>query len=210
MARRKQTRGRCLYCRREMTRSGMARHLGSCVQRQDAVHQADRSRRRRQELFHLQVQDAYGEGYWLHLETQGSATLEDLDHYLRVIWLECCGHPSSFAMQGKRYTPPWPDPGGLEDDLSMDVRVDRILRTGLELSHEYDFGSTTELAVKVVGRRTGRPTAGHPIALMARNRFEPPPCHVCGKPAERICLDCHYDVASVSQGYVCEKDAAAH
>ena len=66
----------------------------------------------------------YGEGYWLHLETQGSATLEDLDHYLRVIWLECCGHLSSFAMQGKRYTPPWPDPGGLEDDLSMDVRVD--------------------------------------------------------------------------------------
>ena len=67
-----------------------------------------------------------------------------------------------------------------------------------------------ELAVKVVGRRTGRPTAGHSIALMVRNRFEPPPCHVCGKPAERICLDCHYDVASVSQGYVCETDVAAH
>ena len=33
----------------------------------------------------LQVLDAYGGDFWLHLEMKGNATLEDLDDYLRAI-----------------------------------------------------------------------------------------------------------------------------
>jgi len=50
-------------------------------------------------LYHLQVQDDWGGDFWLHLEMPGKATLEDLDYYLRAIWLECCGHLSQFSLK---------------------------------------------------------------------------------------------------------------
>ncbi len=34
------------------------------------------------------------------------ATLADLDDFLRGIWLECCGHLSSFDIEGVTYTVP--------------------------------------------------------------------------------------------------------
>jgi len=33
---------------------------------------------------------------------RGSATPDDLDAYLRAIWLECCGQPSQFSFGGWR------------------------------------------------------------------------------------------------------------
>ena len=79
-------------------------HLGACAQRQEAIAAADEQAGRNQTLYHLQVQDAWGGAYWLHLEMRGSATLEDLDFYLREIWLECCGHLSAFEIGPVRYT----------------------------------------------------------------------------------------------------------
>ena len=43
----------------------------------------------------------------------GSATLEELDHYLRTIWLECCGHLSQFTIGGMLYDRPGADSGYL-------------------------------------------------------------------------------------------------
>ena len=103
MARSRQTKGVCNYCKHELTRSGMARHLRDCTQRLNKIRQAN-ERGRREKQYHLQVRDAYGLGYWLQLEMRGSATLEDLDWYLRVIWLECCGHLSDFTIRSQRYT----------------------------------------------------------------------------------------------------------
>ncbi len=212
MTRRRQTKGPCMYCHEEMTRNGMVRHLGSCAQRQrlDTINQAGK-RHHREKQYHLQVQDAHGLGHWLQLEIRGSARLTDLDDYLRGIWLECCGHLSLFTIRGKRYTQILPDPFDMvEDEQSMDVRVDRILNTGLEIAYEYDFGSTTELALKVVGQRIGWRTTRNAVALMARNKFEPPPCGMCDKPAQWMCLDCYYSNDDVERGFVCGDDTAAH
>ncbi len=188
----------------------MVRHLQSCAQRQNKIRQAN-ERGRREKQYHLQVQDAYDLGYWLQLEVRGRATLTDLDDYLRWIWLECCGHMSDFTIRGRRYTQITPklfDYG--EDKKSMDVKLERVLKAGLEIDYEYDFGSTTELTLKVVGQRTGGPTTGNAVALMARNNFEPPPCNVCSKPAQWICHDCYDSDDEVEQGFVCGDDAAAH
>jgi hypothetical protein len=76
MARRKQTRGECVFCGREMTRGGLAKHLRSCPKRLEAQAAAKRPERT---LYHLQVQDAWSGDYWLHLEMRGSTTLVDLD-----------------------------------------------------------------------------------------------------------------------------------
>ncbi|MDD9982571.1 MAG: hypothetical protein OXU81_14645 [Gammaproteobacteria bacterium] len=215
MAGRVRTSGDCGYCGRELTVGGLTRHLRSCAARREAIEQADRGGRSVQDVYHLRAQGKYRPEYWLHLEMCGSATLEDLDHYLRRIWLECCGHLSQFNIGGMLYDCPGAEFPGVdpffdEDHGSMAVGVDRLFAVGLAFSHEYDFGSTTHLTIKVLDQRRGRPTTGHPIALMARNIHRPPPCQACGEPARFLCLGCHYEGSDDLSGYVCEDDAAAH
>lgn len=193
-----------------MTGSGLTRHLRNCAERRKVIEQADKGDRAVADLYHLQVRGRYRPEYWLHLEMCGSEALEVLDHYLRRIWLECCGHLSQFTIGGMSYGSPDTDPFYYEDQGSMEVRVDRLFDVGLAFSHEYDFGSATELAIKVLDQRRGRPTTEHPIALMARNLHQPPPCQDCGEPARFLCVDCHYEGNDDLAGYVCENDAAAH
>ncbi len=83
MARRKQSRGKCNFCGREMTKGGLTRHLASCSERQAAIKAAEAQGGKAQSLYHLQVQDAWSSDFWLHLEMKGNATLTDLDRYLR-------------------------------------------------------------------------------------------------------------------------------
>ena len=210
MSGRVRTSGDCGYCGKEMTARGLTQHLRSCAARRKVIEQADRGGRSVRDIYHLQVQGRYRREYWLHLEVCGDATLEDLDYYLRTIWLECCWHLSHFTIGGMFYERPDVDSGYLEPWGTMEVSVDRLFDVGLGFSYEYDFGSTTKLAIKVLGRRQGQPTTDHPIALMARNIHQPPPCQVCGEPAQLLCLDCHHEGSDDLAGYVCEDDAAAH
>ena len=197
MARRKQSRGKCTFCEREMTRSGLARHLSDCPKREEVVSTADREPGQEQVLYHLQVQDAWGGSFWLHLEMNDSATLDDLDYYLRAIWLECCGHLSRFSAGG------W---GSKE--IPMSKRADHVFEPGIELTHIYDFGTSSETLVKVVEMRKGKPLTPHPIVLMARN--EPPEayCVECGQPASWLCLECVYELDK--SGMLCDEHAEEH
>ena len=88
--------GRLAFCGREMTRGGW-RAICQTAPTPGGEAEAEKTRRQRQTLYHLQIQDAYSGYFWLHLEMRGGATLEDLDRYLRAIWLECCGHLSEFT-----------------------------------------------------------------------------------------------------------------
>jgi len=208
MAKTVQSRGGCAYCGQEMTLSGMARHLKTCASRLTAQADANRSRRRTQTLYHLQVQDAWSGYYWLHLEMRGNATLQDLDEYLRAIWLECCGHLSAFTIGPWRYTQfsdwDWSD----DEEKTMDVRVDRLFAPGMEIPYEYDFGSTTNLTIKVLAQRQGKPTTSHPIFLMARNRLDPPPCIECGEPAIALCTECEEETGAAYE--LCTQHAEDH
>ncbi len=209
MTRSTQSRGDCIYCGRDMTRGGLARHLQTCAKRQEAQVEANKTRRREQALYHLQVQDAWGGSFWLHLEMRGEATLQELDNYLRAIWLECCGHLSQFKIGNVRYTQLLDDGMAWGEERAMDVKVHTLFTPGLEIPYEYDFGTTTELVIKVVDQRVGRPTTDHPIVLMARNKFEPPTCMECDQPATNICNQCVYDHEGESFG-LCDEHTEEH
>lgn len=208
MSNRKQATGACIYCGKEMTRGGLARHLRTCAQRQQAIVAANAQRGEDQTLYHLQVQDAWGSDYWLHLEMRGNATLKDLDFYLREIWLECCGHLSAFEIGPVRYTQLFNDGMSYGQEKSMNVRVHRLFRTGMEIPYEYDFGTTSKLVIKVVDQREGKPTTKNPIVLMARNSFTPPPCAECGQPATQVCTECIWE--SPQMAVFCEEHAEEH
>ncbi len=197
MGRRKQTQGRCAYCGREMTRAGMAKHLAACPRRQEVIAAADSAPGKQETLYHLQVQDAWGGQYWLQLEMSGSATLKKLDSYLRAIWLECCGHLSQFSL------------GGLGSrEIAMSRRAEQVFQPGLQLTHIYDFGTSSETLVTLVAAREGKPTTRHPIALMARNDPPEATCMECDQPATRLCMECVYE--EEEPGTLCDEHAEEH
>ena len=195
--RKKQTRGNCAYCGREFTKGSMLRHLPTCPRRADIVAESDRKRGKASNIAHLRVLDKTGD-FWLDLEMQASATLQDLDRYLRAIWLECCGHMSMFSTGG------WAE----ENELSMKTRIDRVLRPGVELLHIYDFGDTSETLVRGVAVREGRPTTRHPIALMARNNMLDTPCMECDQTATHFCVECVYE--NDANGLLCKHHEETH
>jgi hypothetical protein len=154
---------------------------------------------RKTKVFHLVVEGRYLPEYWMHLEVPTNATLEDLDGFLRDIWLECCGHLSAFTIEGETYIS---RPVEVADQ-DMDVALSKVLSPGMKFYHEYDFGTTTELTLRVVSEREGE--IGD-IQLLARN--EPPSikCELCGKIATQVCSECIWS----GEGWLCEGCAPEH
>ena len=127
----------------------------------------------------------------------GSASLGKFDKYLRAIWLECCGHLSKFTIGGG---------GGL--DIGKARMADTIFETDLVLRHLYDFGTTSETDIKVVGFREGKATTKHPIVLLARNQMPKMVCQECGRPAQWLCIECVYEEDNSS--YLCDEHMEEH
>lgn len=182
MAARLVSQGPCKFCGRLMSRWGMARHLQTCPERLSAIEKANQRPGHGESLYHLQVQDLYGGNYWLHLEMRGPASLEELDFYLRRIWLECCAHLSAFFV-GK---------GRMREEVDMETRADRVFSPGLILTHVYDFGTSSKTLIKVVGVRQGKALTQHPIYLMARNAPFEMSCVECDQPARWMCSECFF------------------
>jgi hypothetical protein len=187
----------------------MTRHLAKCLPAHEPAAETGKGKATRGKRFHVVVEGKYSPSYWLHLEIPATAKLQNLDRFLRHIWLECCGHMSAFKLEGQKRTRPslaslmtmdpmeWEDP----DDLDMEQRVGDIFRKGSKLSYEYDFGSTTALSIKVVGEREGLIDKPNDVCLLARN--EPPAisCGLCHQgPATIIDMENAYD----ESGWLCD------
>lgn len=336
--------GTCAYCKQIFPKNVIKRHLNTCKERQTAQEAASqKSRAKKERLFHIQVEGRALPMYWLHLEVPASAKLADLDQYLRDIWLECCGHLSAFRIDKVSYSIspeedffPMGFPGGndplggmfpmmpaplpppppelapllsmdieglfhkylaeqrakvgdetaeaffqavlkrliadmtdmlektlgaaIMNDLKAELNVDLkklsakdmltqldaleqeaiqeaeslppfpllfddfreedmgsalgdVLKVGTKFDHEYDFGSTTELTLKVLSEREGVALGKKkaPVVLLARNEAPEILCEVCGQPAILVCTNCNWGgVAYSNQGAVCKKCAKKH
>lgn len=104
----------------------------------------------------------YGREHCLFVEVKETASLKDLDSFLRDIWLECCGHLSGFEIEGISYEAETGcDYTWQEVSKSMNCKLMSVLRKGLTFDYEYDFGSTTGLMITVVNYRVrGLPKYG--------------------------------------------------
>jgi len=197
MPKRKQSRGLCKFCGRQMTKGGLARHFSSCSKYQEVVAGANKKAGKTQKVYHLQIQDVWQSDFWLHLEMKSSARLGDLDDYLRGIWLECCGHMSQFSIGG------WKG-----DEIPMNTAAKQVFKKGIALTHIYDFGTSSETSVKVVGERAGKPLTQYPIFLMARNELPEVSCIECEQTASWLCMECLYEYDR--PGFLCNQHAEDH
>jgi hypothetical protein len=203
------SRGICSLCQREFSKSTIGRHLEACQRKaNEAAVAAGKKPGRTAKQFHLVVEGRDLPMYWMHLSVSTRASLADLDQFLRETWLECCGHMSSFEIGELCYVS---GAGGFFDlelepgERSMSVRLDKALSPGFTVLYEYDFGTTTELCLRVLAEEA-REAKGEPIQILARNTPPSIPCGVCGKSAESVCSSCVYE----EQGWLCANCAEEH
>jgi hypothetical protein len=197
--------GKCRFCEGTFSKATMGRHLNSCKERKALIERTEDGQAR---ILHLVVHGSYSPEYWMHLEVTANAKLKALDSFFRDIWLECCGHLSAFTIGEIKYN-------SLVDtdsffysdhkDKSMNCKIGSVLGTGMKFIYEYDFGTTTELSLKVVSERIGK-AVGEPVQIMARN--DPPniACMSCGEVATQVCAQCIYD----GEGWLCDKCSKKH
>lgn len=179
------SKGKCPFCDKVSAKAGISRHLSTHLKKQP-INPASQA-------FHVLVQNGQ---YFLHLLVDGNASLTKLDKYLRSIWLECCGHLSQFSIGGT-----W---GGRE--IGKSRKAKDIFRKGLKMNYVYDFGTSTELDIKVMGEYALAVKNG--IELLSRNEPLEIYCHLCKtKPAVEVCAVHWYD----DGGFMfCEKCVSKH
>ncbi len=188
----RQSKGFCKYCGREYTRGGMFRHINTCGERKKVLEAE--SGQQSCGYFQLLLYGKYDGDYWLLIEIQDEETLQTLDVFIRNIWVECCGHLSRFDIGGEKYDSHadagdwW---GG--SARSMNYKLKDVLSEGLVVGYEYDFGTTTELVIKVLGHRTGA-RKKDAVTILSRNMAHEFVCSRCGvNRAQWVWPDGFYD-----------------
>ncbi len=167
------SRGTCQFCDAEIAKTAIAKHLSACPERPAGADVR----------VHLVAEAHKAPHFWLHLDVAKDATLDDLDSFLRAVWVECCGHLSAFFIQGREYEA-CPDAG----NGGMGVSIGKALKGCTKFRYIYDFGSSTEIELRVLGDSRG-PADEADVRLLAQNLLPAYSC-ACGKAATQICQDC--------------------
>jgi hypothetical protein len=179
--------GVCQACGARKGKAAMFAHVQDCMPRQVGAG----SSRAPEPLLLLRAEARGRPMFWLDVAVKREGKLKDVDRFLRHIWLECCGHMSEFST-------------GTHRKVSMNAKVSDALGAGDRLDYVYDFGSSTELLVRLLGGVNASSKGA--VRLAARN--EPPmwPCDACGKAATAVCAQCLYE----GKGFCCAAHAPDH
>lgn len=190
----KTSEGKCLFCNKTFSKVSMKKHLDSCKIRTEEYITGDSDKS--EKYLCISVQGYENPEYWIYVDLPVNTTLKALDGFLRDIWLECCGHLSSFEIDGRSFSS---SPDREFGDRSMSTKLDSILDAGMQFKYDYDFGSTTTLKLKIVSEFYGKKRIKKKVKLLARNHQPNIKCSYCGNLATNVCCQCIYDDA----GWVC-------
>jgi len=212
--------GVCHFCKKIYTKSGMNRHLQKHLESEMIHGQSGISY-----LLKIEPDTSWGRTpYFLSIWIDGETLLEDLDIFLRNIWLECCGHMSSFKDPKKKRmgmgfsffdAEDLLDQGKIKEyeelmeerngELPKSRKAKKVFKKGLKLIYDYDFGSTTSLEIVTVSEY--RVKASDTVVLLSRNEPFKILCSSCGKNnAVEICTRCDYEEEAI----FCLKCSKAH
>jgi len=167
--------GHCYLCEKTLGKTAMKNHIIKEHLAQDG-----------EPCTLLKVEGTHNKNYWLFLDISDSRTLNDLDNFLREIWMECCGHLSQFSQNSKTKF--------------------KNLGIGNKISYEYDFGSSTDCVITVIAKNN-RPRQKKPVRLLARNAPFVFTCGDCNEPAKHVCGECLW---TNPNAYFCDKCAENH
>lgn len=195
--------GKCLLCNSVFSKSGMSKHLQSCMKNKfQGRKRLSNQQAGRGSLFHIFFEGYDLPDYWMHLAVSTTAKLEELDQFLRDIWVECCGHMSAFEIEGEQYSP---SPMREYKEKGMNKKIGDLLSPGMKFSYDYDFGTTTRVIFKVMSGQD-QEIQGELVHILARNEAPLIKCDNCDQIAKLVCSECIYS----GGGWLCEKCAQEH
>ncbi len=176
--------GKCCFCEELLGQHEVGKHLAKHLV---SMEKAEIGKSTKQ-YYHIIV-DA--EEMFLHMLVDGNAKMKVIDNYLKAIWLDCCGHLSNFNHKNFK--------------ISMSDKIADIFEPKVKINHDYDFGSTTRVALKAA--KSYSLYFKETVVLLSRNEPLELICDTCkNKPAVCICCVCMYDKPS----FFCEKCASHH
>ncbi len=180
---------KCLICNSRYTTRGIGKHIQSCIKKKfENITDKDGT------YYLLHIHPGFTKDYFLYLLAIQNTKLKELDNFLRAIWLECCGHMSAFFH-------------GRFNEISKGQSISDLSNISKSVIYHYDFGSTTELHIKIIGKYNGPWGSKEKIVILARNTQPIIPCDECGeRPAVEICTECQWD----GGGWLCEQCAKEH
>ncbi|MDL2313013.1 hypothetical protein LJC68_09080 [Bacteroidales bacterium OttesenSCG-928-B11] len=162
-------------------------------------------------------------GYFLSLWVDGETAMEEIDIFLRKIWLDCCDHLSAFRNPAQLQRGGWNFFEAMElivqgktkeyeklmeegnGEIPMSRKVSKVFHKDLKLEYECDFGSTTALQLTVVEEFSIKADAN--TVLLSRNEPLEILCGSCKKePATEMCIAHGWDESSL----FCPKCAKKH
>ena len=155
---------RCEICRNVISEQELVTHLKTCVKGNDDSF-----------LIH-----AFAHPYYIYFSVSANSSLNDVDRFIRKLWVECCNHPSKFTINKTTYFSLGQEID--ECDKTTDVKISEIFQPGMEFYYEYDFASPTNIDFKVIDR-----VKGNGIKLLARNEKQEYKCK-CGKSADHLSI----------------------
>jgi hypothetical protein len=171
--------GKCLFCGGTFAKTGINRHLQTHLRQKAKENAPGQSY-----LIKIEADPKWNSpSYFLVLWVDSSATMKNIDSYLRDIWLECCGHLSAFTdpkqqrgldifkakellkqSDQKKFEKFRED---VNREIQMNLKTNKVFYEGLKLEYEYDFGSSTKLLLIVVEEYPVK--ADKKIVLLSRN-----------------------------------------
>ena len=174
--------GDCYLCGANLSKTAMRNHLLK-------NHGTEKDG---EECCFLKIEGGYNINYWLYIDIPLGKTLSPIDGFLRKIWLECCGHLSEFYINN-------------HETIRSSLKLES-LTPGKKFFHLYDYGTTTETAITVMGT-IRRPAQKGIVRLLARNAPPVFKCADCGKTADYVCGECFYQS---DNPYYCDECMKSH
>lgn len=162
--------GQCKFCGQDFTKRTIVGHLDVCKKRKEKKTSDVQGLR-------LSIYDAWIKDFWLIVEVDKLAKFKELDQLIRDVWVECCGHLSMFG------------------DYSAKIGKTRVIfdtvQSGDSIPYVYDFGTSTELEIKVLGYTKYKLVGKKHVEVIARNYMPFVLCVECdNKHATHICTEC--------------------
>ncbi len=176
---------KCYYCNEELSERTVKRHVKGCKVRKQKIEEDMASSKKTKSQYILSIVPQYGsKEYCLYIAIDIDLTLKNLDSFLRDIWLECCGHLSSFIIGDVNYDS---EVEVYSDFFSqgetMDFKLRQVISVGDKFRYDYDFGSTTTLKLEVIDEYLIGEKHSE-IEILARNEEIQNFCANCNKKAE--------------------------
>jgi hypothetical protein len=179
-----QSEGHCIFCNEYFSQKDINKHLATHLKTKEKEDKGKKTNG----YNHIVVE---ADVMFLHLLVRSTCEMEEIDNFLRVIWLDCCGHMSGFHLK--------------KGEIEMDDIVGNVLTPKTKISHDYDYGTTTRTFIKSI--KVYDLDFDDDIVLLSRNESLKIMCSLCNtKPATVLCSVCLWE----SNAYFCKTCSKKH